>query len=443
MKTYMVSMGCSKNLVDTEATVWLLQGAGCTMTSDPEQAELLVVSACSFLDAAWQETIEEVERLVEFKRLGRSRKLILTGCLPKHRSENLRERLPDVDHFLEAGTQQRLAALVKSWRNLDHDDVEARAEPLDPFAGFEERQLLTPAHTAYVKIAEGCSRDCSFCAIPRIRGNMVSRDKDSIVREVENLIEGGVKEITLLAQDITSYYAGGVRFPDLVDAIAATGIEWIRILYVHPGSLTPVLARRLFEHPAVCRYLECPVQHGSDRVLKRMRRHYTQAGLMTLFDAIRADFPDLMVRSEIIVGFPGEADEDFEQLKQFVEAIGFSSLGVFTYSAETGTVGAGLDGQVAEALKAERAAELRTIQDAVAFGLSGLERDRVHRVLVDRRLEESNPIFPDCLYSGRHYGQAFEVDGEVFLTGDDILVGDFVRARITDSDIMDLKGEVL
>ncbi|MFQ5510542.1 MAG: 30S ribosomal protein S12 methylthiotransferase RimO [Candidatus Krumholzibacteriia bacterium] len=441
MKTFMVSMGCPKNLVDTEASASLLQGAGCTMTGDPGDADLLIVNACSFLDAAWQETVEEVERLARFKHAGGAKKLVLTGCLPRHRAEDLTTSLPDVDHFLPAGSQERLPSLVEAWRGSG--DGAEFAGMTNPFAGFETRCLLTPCHTAYVKIAEGCSRSCTFCAIPKIRGGMVSRDPRSIVREVENLVARGVREVALLAQDITSYDARGTRFADLVDAITATGIDWIRILYVHPGSLSPELARRLFAHPAVCRYLECPVQHASDRVLKRMRRPYTRATLERLFGRVRAEFPDVMVRSEVIVGFPGEGEEDFEQLKQFVESIGFASLGIFTYSCESGTAAAALDGHVGDAVKAERAAELSTVQDAVAFGLHGLRRGRVLRVLVDRKLEEPAPVYPDCAYAGRYFGQAFDVDGEVFLTGDNVKVGGFVDARITDADITDLKGEVV
>ncbi|MEE9269357.1 MAG: 30S ribosomal protein S12 methylthiotransferase RimO [Candidatus Krumholzibacteria bacterium] len=443
MRTYMTSMGCPKNLVDTEACLSLLRGVGCTITANPEDAELLIVNACSFLDAAWQETVEEVHRLAGFKRECASKKLILTGCLPRHRAEDLRATLPEVDQFLPPGAQGRLASLVSTWCGEAGTTGAASPVHTDPFAGFEQRRLLTPGHTAYVKIAEGCSRDCTFCAIPTIRGGMVSRKPDSVVREVENLVAAGVREIALLAQDITSYYADGTRLSDLVDAIVRTGIDWVRILYVHPGSLTPALARRLFSHTAVCRYLECPVQHASDRVLKRMRRPYSRERLETVFGAIREEFPDVRLRSEVIVGFPGEDEDDFDTLKRFVESMEFSSLGIFTYSPEPGTPAAGMDGQVTAAVKAERAAELATVQDASAFGLYGRERHRVHRVLVDRRLEEPAPVYPDCAYAGRYYGQAFEVDGEVFLTGDDIAVGDFVDVRIIDSDITDLKGEVL
>jgi ribosomal protein S12 methylthiotransferase len=438
MKTYLVTMGCPKNLVDSEAALALLAGAGCTPTDDPDDAELLIVSACSFLDAAWQETIEEAQRLGEVKARGGShKKVVMMGCLPKHRALDLEADLPFVDHFLPAGAQGQLPDLIRSWR---HRVPLASPPDFSRFAGFESRALLTPSHTAYVKIAEGCSRRCSFCAIPKIRGRMISRPVDSVVREVQNLLTAGVKEVSLLAQDITSYNDGGRRFPDLVDAIAETGIPWIRIFYVHPGSLTLDLARRWFAHASVCRYLEAPVQHASDRILRRMRRPYTRARVENLFRVIRQEFPDVRIRSEVIVGFPGESDDDFDELKRFVETIGFSSLGVFTYSPESNTPAAAMEGAVPESVKSERAAELSSIQEAMAFGLNCAESNRRHKVLVDRKLDDADDGYH---LAGRHYGQALEVDGEVLLRGGYARVGDFVNARITDPGVFDLRAEIV
>lgn len=439
MKAHLVTLGCPKNLVDSEASLSLLRQAGCTSTDDPERADILIVSACSFLDAAWQETLDEVHRLAEVKAAGEGKKLILMGCLPKHRRENLRQLLPCVDRFIPAGGQAMLPAIVREWEGA----APAAVEPIgDQFAGFEERSLLTPSHTAYVKIAEGCSRRCTFCAIPSIRGRMVSRPVASIVRELENLMGQGVKEVSLLAQDITSYNSEGHRFADLVGAVAETGIEWIRIFYLHPGSLSLELARRLFEYPAVCRYLEAPVQHASDRVLKRMRRPYTRARLRRLFEGLRAEFPDLRVRSEVIVGFPGETDEDFDELKSFLRTAEFASLGVFAYSPESNTPAAVMNGRVERHLVDERVAELNDLQESITFGLLNRERGNRHRILVDRKLGGDESYPEGFGYSGRYYGQAYEVDGEVYLRGEHLDVGTFVDARITDSDIHDLRAVV-
>lgn len=439
MKTHIITLGCPKNLVDSEASMSLLQGSGCTMVDDPRDADLLIVSACSFLDAAWQETVEEVERMAVLKKQYGDKKLILMGCLPKHRREDLAGLLPDVDRFLHSADHYRLPAIVGEWRQTPAPAITGLDG--DRFAGYEDRALLTPSHTAYVKIAEGCSRRCSFCAIPKIRGRMISRPVASVVREVQRLRERGVKEVSLLAQDITSYRDGDRRLPDLVSAIAETGIDWIRIFYVHPGSLTLDLARRFFEHPNVCRYLEAPVQHASDRILRAMRRPYTADRLRRLFDGLRSEFPDLRVRSEVIVGFPGETEDDFQQLLDFVQRQAFASLGVFTYSPEQSTPAAALEPAVPNGVKSERASELSSLQETVTFGLHCRDEGTVRRILVDRELQDNDA--PGFRYAGRYYGQALEVDGEVRLKGDSLPIGQFVDARILESDSIDLRAEVV
>ncbi len=446
MKTYVVSLGCPKNTVDTEASLGLLDTVGCTFTDDPLAADLLIVSACSFLDTAWRETVEEVEQLAEIKQREPGKKLILMGCLPLHRDDGWRDTLPWVDHFIPAGAHSLLPSLVESFRRRRKGNGGPGSIPpthgLDPFAGFEQRIRITPNHTAYVKIAEGCNRTCSFCAIPKIRGPMASRPVTSIVREVESLLENGVKEVSLLAQDITSYSDGGDRFPDLVDAVAKTGVDWIRIFYVHPASLTVEMARRLFAHPAVCRYLEAPAQHASDRMLRRMRRSHTRGHMEQVFGGIRREFPDVVIRSEVIVGFPGEGDGDFEELKAFVESMGFASLGVFIYSPESNTEAASLDGRVQGDLSSERAAELADIQKSVTFRMLADQIGTRHRILIDRRVDPESCVYPGCSYAGRYYGQAHEVDGEVYVCANGLEIGTFAETRIAEADVFDLKAEL-
>ncbi|UCH83063.1 MAG: radical SAM protein, partial [Candidatus Latescibacterota bacterium] len=269
MKAHIVTLGCPKNTVDTEASIALLRDAGCDVVDRPEEADLLIVSACSFLGSAWEETTEETERLAQFKNAGSGKRLVLMGCLPVHLDTDWMAELPWVDHFLPTGGQALLPKIVEAFGQGETPARMLPATGLDRFAGYQNRSLVTPGHTAYVKIAEGCSRRCSFCAIPRIRGDMVCRRVESIVEEVERLVDNGVKEVSLLSQDITSYTDDGRRLPDLVDAITATGIDWVRIYYVHPGSLSIDLVRRLFDHESVCRYIEVPIQHASDKMLKR------------------------------------------------------------------------------------------------------------------------------------------------------------------------------
>jgi ribosomal protein S12 methylthiotransferase len=442
MKAYLVSLGCPKNTVDAEASLGLLQRAGCTLIDDPNDADLLIVNACSFLDSAWRETVEELEHLARIKEVDPPKKLILMGCLPLHRGSAWRESLRSVDHFLPAGGHSLLPSIVESFRKGRECGKWSSVEGLDRFAGFDDRLRLTPSHIAYVKIAEGCNRGCTFCAIPKIRGAMVSRTADSIVREIETLLDDGVREVSLLAQDVTSYSDGRKRFADLVESIVETGVDWIRVFYIHPGSLTLDFARRIFEHPSVCRYLEVPVQHASDRLLGRMGRRYTRGHLERVFGDIRTEFPDLVVRSEVIVGFPGEDDHDFDELKSFVESMQFASLGVFVYSREPGTVAASLDNGGAGSMGPERAAEIIDIQQSVTFRLLSEERGRRHRILVDRLIDKSADGHADCSYVGRYYGQAYEIDGEVYLKASDLTVGEFVEARITDADVFDLKAEL-
>jgi len=437
VKVHLVTLGCPKNLVDSEATLSLLRRSGCDSSNDPAGADVLVVNACSFLDSAWQETIEETRRLARFKR--GSKRLVLMGCLPKHRSEDLEASLPWVDHFLPTGAHARLPEMVAAWQAASPVvRTVARGEE-SRFAAFEDRELLTPSHTAYVKVAEGCNRKCTFCAIPTIRGRQESRAADSIVREVENLVARGVHEVTLLAQDIVSYRdPAGTRFHQLVDRIAQTGVEWIRIFYIHPAGLEVDYVARLFEHKQVCRYLEMPVQHSSTRLLESMQRSYTREHVEKLVTDIRSAFPDVVIRSEIIVGFPGETEAEFEDVKAFVGDFAFDSLGVFPYSPEPGTKAASFDAAIAGAIVSDRVGELAAVQEAASFAARARFRNQVLPVLIDRETDEKvGPRF-----AGRFYGQALEIDGEVYVTGD-ARVGEFVDARVTHTDVFDLYARVV
>ncbi len=440
MKAYIVTLGCPKNLVDSEATASVLRRSGCEVTGDPASADVLLVGACSFLDSSWRETVEETRKLSRYKRGAKKKRLVLMGCLPRHRADNLEADLPWVDHFLPTGAHARLAEMMAAWES---DAPLARTLALgdaDRFAEFESRELLTASHTAYVKVAEGCNRKCTFCAIPLIRGRQVSRGADSIVREVDNLVARGVKEVTLLAQDIVSYRDGATRFPDLVNRIAATGVEWVRIFYVHPAGLELRHIEPLFAHSSVVRYLEMPVQHSSTRILERMQRSYDRPHVEKLLASVRGAFPDVVIRSEVIVGFPGETDAEYDELKDFLREFAFDSLGVFPYSPEPGTRAPELDGQLQPELIRERAAELSELQEALSFAARARFQGATLRVLVDRELEEADES--GAGHAGRFYGQAPDIDGEVFVTGD-TRPGEFADVRVTETDVFDLCGEVI
>jgi ribosomal protein S12 methylthiotransferase len=438
MKAYIVTLGCPKNLVDSEATASVLRKSGCDVTGDPSAADVLLVGACSFLDSSWRETVEETRKLARFKRGSRRKRLVLMGCLPKHRGENLEAELPWVDHFLPTGAHARLPEMLAAWRDETPFARTLALDDADRFAEFESRELFTASHTAYVKVAEGCNRKCAFCAIPLIRGRQISRSADSIVREVDSLVTRGVREVTLLAQDIITYRDGSTRFADLVARIAATGIEWIRIFYLHPAGVELRHIEPLFAHPSVCRYLEMPVQHSSSRVLERMQRGYDREHVAALLASVRGAFPDVVIRSEVIVGFPGESEAEFEELKRFLGDFAFDSLGVFPYSPEPGTRAPALDGQLHPELIRERASEVTELQEALSFAARSRFADATLRVLIDRASEPGEP----AVRAGRFYGQAPDIDGEVFVTGD-ASVGEFADVRITGTDVFDLCGEVI
>ncbi len=444
MKAYIVTLGCPKNLVDSEATASVLRRSGCDVTGDPSAADVLLVGACSFLDSAWNETVEETRRLARYKRGSRRKKLVLMGCLPKHREENLEADLPWVDHFLPTGAHARLTEMISAWNDGTPLARTLALGDLDRFAEFETRELLTASHTAYVKVAEGCNRKCTFCAIPLIRGRQLSRGADSIVREVDSLVSRGVREVTLLAQDIITYRDGATRFSDLVARIAGTGVEWVRIFYLHPAGLELRHIEPLFAHPSVCRYLEMPVQHSSSRILERMQRSYDREHVAGLLSDIRSAYPDAVIRSEVIVGFPGETDAEYEDLKRSLEEFAFDSLGVFPYSPEPGTRAPELDGQLHPELIRERASEVTELQEALSFAARSRFADSTLRVLVDRSLDadEAGAFAPGASCAGRFYGQAPEIDGEVFVAGD-AQVGEFVDVRVTETDVFDLCGEVI
>jgi ribosomal protein S12 methylthiotransferase len=446
-------MGCPKNLVDSEASATVLQRAGCVITDDPARADVLMVGACSFLDVSWRETVEEVERLADIRRGSRrGQRLVVMGCLPRHRGGDLEKELPEVDLFLPTGGHERLAQLAAGWLEPGTGGREAGAGGTrlvdgagsDRFAAFEDRILFTPAHTAYVKIAEGCNRKCSFCAIPAIRGRQKTRSLPSIVREVEGMVDRGVREITLLAQDIVTWRDGDKRLADLVDEIAGTGIDWIRIFYLHPAGLDMELVRRLFSHPSVVRYLEIPVQHCNDTVLARMRRSYGRRDIEDLLGRLRVEYPDVVIRSEVIAGFPGETEEQFEELTGFVEQFEFDSLGIFPYSNELGTEASGFGSNCPEPLIRQRVDELSRIQEAVSFGIQSRRIGQVYPVLIDRKCEPGETAAdPDAGFAGRFYGQALDIDGEVRIDTADLSVGEFAQVEITDCDLFDLKGRLL
>lgn len=464
LRVYLDSLGCAKNLVDSEATLGLLAASGCEPTTDPETADLLVVNTCGFLEAAREESVERILELAQLKGTGRARLLAVLGCLVARAPEELAESLPEVDLWLPAGRHGDLAgdlvahlgATPSAAARRATDRSGSRRAPVTAFAGFGARQLLTPAHTAYLKIAEGCSNTCSFCSIPLMRGTQRSRPVDAVLEEARWLAAGGVRELHLVAQDLTHYGFDLPGRPDLLDLATALsgvqGIEWIRLLYAHPAHLTRRLRQGLFAVPKVVRYLDLPVQHASDRILRRMNRPYTAARVREHVRWLREHVPGITLRSTVIVGFPGETEAEFTALCRFVDEMRFERLGVFTYSREPGTPSFDLAGRPRRSTALRRLHRLVEIQMQVAATAAAAQVGARQRLLVDARLDgpdpEGAPLAAGALALGRGEGEALDIDGSVFLEAGDvpperIVPGAFVEALVTAADVYDRRARAL
>lgn len=410
MRIYLESLGCARNQVDSESMLALLRGAGARVTDDPAVAEVIVVNTCSFIEAAADESIDAILSLARLKTEGACRRLIVTGCLPERYREQLVAELPEVDLFLGTGAYDRIVAAV-----LEEGTIGACLLP-DPDAidttAPMHRRPLTP-WAAYLKIAEGCGRRCTYCIIPRLRGRQKSRPRATLLAEARALIAAGARELTLVAQETTAY--GTDRTPPdhlagLLTALA--GVDptvWIRVMYGHPESLQPAVLDALAAHDNLCPYLDLPVQHASARILRRMGRRYDSDDLLRLLERIRRTVPDAALRTTVLVGFPGETDDDAEQLLAFIRQAGFDHLGAFVYSDADDLPAHRLDGHVPPDIAQERLEEVMAAQQTVSAQRLARHLGRQAEVL----LEE--PPGEDGLWVGRTRHQAPEVDGVTFV----------------------------
>jgi len=432
----MVSLGCPKNLVDSEVMLGILKGAGLELTADEAQADILVVNTCGFIGDAKEESIDTILSLAEHKKTGRCRKLIVAGCLSQRYKDDLSISLPEVDCFIGTGEYHRIAEVVED--------------------GFLERVLVglptyihdyttpriisTPGFYAYVKVAEGCSNHCSYCSIPSIRGAFRSRPIDSVVKEAESLAGQGIKEINLIAQDTTSFGKdrGEGLEPLLKKLIPVKGIEWIRLLYLYPGRITDEVITIMKNEEKVLPYIDLPLQHISPPVLKAMNRQYTRIGVEALMEKLRSRLPDVTLRTSMIVGFPGEKESDFKELLDFVESVKFDRLGVFTYSREEGTPAWSMKGQVPKKIKSGRMDALMSAQREIS-----LEKNRaLVGSAVSVMVEGANEDGDGFGLKGRAASQAPDVDGAVYLKGRHVEPGKIVSAIVTGAGDYDLYVEV-
>lgn len=442
-KIAMVTLGCSKNQVDSEVMSGLLSSQY-ELTDQTDEAHVIVVNTCTFIESAKEESVEAILEMARLKQEGVCETLIAAGCLAQRYSAELQEEIPELDGIVGTGGITRILEVIAEAQN-----TERRAPVLyvgTPDFLYDEtmpRLLSTPRASAYVKIAEGCDNFCTYCVIPLVRGRFRSRTEESILREAENLTRQGVKEIMLIAQDTTRYGLdryGELRLPSLIRQLAKIdGIEWIRLLYCYPDMFSDELIQVMTEEPKVCRYVDLPLQHGDDKILKEMNRRGTVAEAETLIVKLRAAMPDITIRTTMITGFPGETEDDFNNLAAFVGKIKFDRLGVFAYSQEENTPAGQRPDQIAPEIREERKDKIMALQQTIAVKRQQRWVGKLIKVLLEEKL-------PDGRWLARSEGDAPEIDGQVYIQPHVELeskqVGDMVQVMIEQADSYDLIGEV-
>ena len=439
MKIMFISLGCDKNLVDTEMMLGMLAEKGYQFTDDEQEAEIVVVNTCCFIGDAKEESINTLIEIGQLKETANVKMLIAAGCLAQRYRKEIREQIPEVDVIIGTMAIDKIVEAVEEYQTKQYTTF---VEDIDrTHVSVKKRVVTTGGHYAYMKIAEGCDKRCSYCIIPKVRGSYRSIPMETLLKEANTLVEQGVKELILVAQETTLYGTdlyGKKSLPELLRKLSEIrGLYWIRILYCYPEEITEELIDTIAELPKVCHYLDIPIQHASDKILKRMGRRTNQQQLKDKIAMIRSKIPDMCLRTTLITGFPGESQEDHEQSMAFVDEMEFDRLGVFTYSAEEDTPAAGFPDQIEEEVKKDRQADIMELQQEIAFekaeGLTGQDV----LVMIEGKVADENA------YVGRTYKDAPNVDGLVFVNTDrELMTGDFVPVHITGSYEYDLIGEI-
>ncbi|MFO7559721.1 MAG: 30S ribosomal protein S12 methylthiotransferase RimO [Desulfobacterales bacterium] len=440
MKLNLVSLGCARNLVDSETMLGRLVKSGWSITQEAADADVIIVNTCSFISDAVDESIDTILELAKFKKPGNCKRLLVTGCLPERFREALAKSLPEVDIFLGTGAYDRVAeVLSESLKNQSKTCLLPDPDSVS-FHKSDIPRIHTSGTYAYLKIAEGCSKHCTYCIIPKLRGKHRSRAMDDILDEAKHLIRSGAKELTLVAQDTTFY--GKDLHPQtslatLLEKLSLISEDiWIRFLYAHPESMDLHLMKIVAAHKNICSYFDIPIQHASDKILKKMGRGYTRDEIRRLFDRIRATIPDAALRTTIITGFPGETEKEFELLLNFIEEIRFDHLGVFTYSDSEDLPSHTLAKPVSQDTANKRQDILMNRQADISRAINRKHIGKTYPVLVEKGPEEGSVI-------GRTFFQAPEVDGITFISGGKLQVGDFTPIKITNAFEYDLAGETV
>ncbi len=439
MKILFVSLGCDKNLVDSEVMLGLLNREGYTFTDDENEAEVIVVNTCSFIQDAKEESINMILEMAEYKKKANCKALIVTGCLAQRYKDEILNEIPEIDGILGTTSCDNIVSVVNDAlggkKPQSFDDISAVTEKHDG------RVLTTGGWYSYLKIAEGCDKHCTYCIIPKIRGSYRSVPMEDLIREAKELSGKGIKELLLVAQETTLYgedIYGEKRLPMLLRELCKVdGIEWIRILYCYPEEITDELIETIKTEPKICHYLDMPIQHADDMILKRMGRRTNKEQLENIIGKLRKEIPDIALRTTLISGFPGETKEHHEVLLDFVDEMEFERLGVFAYSKEEDTPAALMEEQVEDEVKNNRRDEVMELQQEIAFEHAEQMVGRVLDVLIEGKIADENA------YMGRSYMDAPNVDGNVFVNTDrELLSGEFVKVKITGAVEYDLIGEI-
>lgn len=440
MKILFISLGCDKNLVDTETMLGYLTQKGYEITDDENEAEAAVVNTCCFIHDAKQESVDEILAMAELRKSGQLKALIVTGCLAQRYSDEIQEEIPEVDVVM--GTQAIEDIVTALEGVLAGAKTNYLPDIHKPLPKLGRRMITTGGHYAYLKIAEGCDKHCTYCVIPKVRGKYRSVPMEELVEQARELTEDvGVKELILVAQETTVYGVdlyGEKKLPELLARLSAIrGLCWIRILYCYPEEIDDALIDEIATNDKVCHYLDIPVQHACDSILKRMGRRTTKAELESIIHKLRERIPDICLRTTLITGFPGETEEDHEEVMDFVDTMEFERLGVFTYSQEEDTPAAVMDGQIEEDIKAERRDEIMELQQAIAFEKAEAMIGRTVLAMIEGKIANEDA------YIARTYMDAPNVDGYLFVnTAKQLMTGDFAYVRITGSNEYDLIGEL-
>jgi len=440
MKLLCVSLGCDKNLVDTEMMLGLLNKDGYTFTDDEYDADVIVINTCCFIGDAKEESVNTILEMAQRKVDAKCKALIVTGCLAQRYKQEIIDEIPEVDGILGTSTYDEIShVLAEALGGKEHVQ---RFHELDELPEVEtERVLTTGGHYAFLKIAEGCDKHCTYCIIPSLRGNYRSVPMERLVKEAERLAERGVKELILVAQETTLYGVdlyGEKSLPKLLKSLCRiSGIQWIRIQYCYPEEITDELIQTIKEEEKVCKYLDLPIQHASDRILKRMGRRTTKAQLQEIVEKLRREIPEIALRTTLISGFPGETPEDHEELMEFVDEMEFQRLGVFAYSAEEDTPAAEYPDQVLQEVKEERRDAIMELQQEISYDFSKSMVGKTLEVMIEGKVADENA------YVGRTYMDGPGVDGMIFVqTAEELMSGDFARVRVTGAMEYDLIGEL-